>query len=262
MNLELSSRRLPSDATGRRLFSLFSAWFPGGATISRPYLGCQPPLSEPCWRYSRARLLTCAIHAPLSGALCDAILSPPIFHGCARVVFPRIARPCVVSFPPAALPAIFGTTRQSDSPCPLVPPLLLRLLVPSPIHGRGHGVSRVAALSHCHACHGLRPRGAVAARPLAAAPVLTSEHCDAVVHSHVLSFRGSIPSTFRLTAYMLAVLRIRLGIAPFPPRTRYPADGQSLPGRGSHPLDNATLPGRTGPPGPLGITCAGQLYRA
>jgi len=46
-----SSRRVPSEAVGRGLFSLFSAWFPGGATILRPYFGCYSPLSEPCLRY-------------------------------------------------------------------------------------------------------------------------------------------------------------------------------------------------------------------
>ena len=49
--LSASSRRVPSEAVGRGLFSLFSAWFPGGATILRPYFGCCSPLSEPCLRY-------------------------------------------------------------------------------------------------------------------------------------------------------------------------------------------------------------------
>ena len=33
-----SSRPGPPVAIGRSLFSLFTAWFPGGATIFRPYL--------------------------------------------------------------------------------------------------------------------------------------------------------------------------------------------------------------------------------
>jgi len=36
----LSSRRGPSEATGRCLSSLLSAWFPGGATRFRPHDGC------------------------------------------------------------------------------------------------------------------------------------------------------------------------------------------------------------------------------
>src|SRR3990170_7404742 len=47
----------------------------------------------------------------------------------------------------------------------------------------------------------------------------------------VLSFssrhlRGSIPSTFRLTAYLLAVLRLKHVVANMPPKTRYPVAGQ------------------------------------
>ena len=41
-----------------------------------------------------------------------------------------------------------------------------------------------------------------------------------------INFRGSIPSTLRLTAYRLAVLRLISGIAPVDPRTRYPVAGQ------------------------------------
>ena len=41
-----------------------------------------------------------------------------------------------------------------------------------------------------------------------------------------ITFRGSIPSTLRLTAYRLAVLRLISGIAPVDPRTRYPVAGQ------------------------------------
>ena len=91
--------------------------------------------------------------------------------------------------------------------------------------GREHGVSRVATLSLCHACHGLRPRGADTAKPISAAPVLASAALSASPFPIVFTFRGSIPSAFRLTAYMLAVLRLRLGITPRPPRTRYPAAG-------------------------------------
>ena len=37
--------------------------------------------------------------------------------------------------------------------------------------------------------------------------------------------RGSIPSTFWLTAYLLAVLRLKRCVTTAPPRTRYPVDG-------------------------------------
>lgn len=53
-----SSRRVSSGVAGEGLFSLFAAWFPGGATIFPPCHGWPPPLSEPCWRNSRTRLLS------------------------------------------------------------------------------------------------------------------------------------------------------------------------------------------------------------
>ena len=49
----MSSRSGPPMATGRRLFSPFAAWFPGGATISQPYLRLFPdPYTEPDKRIS------------------------------------------------------------------------------------------------------------------------------------------------------------------------------------------------------------------
>ena len=47
-------------------------------------------------------------------------------------------------------------------------------------------------------------------------------------------FRGSIPSTSRLTACMLVVIRLKSGITPFPPMTHYPAVGD-LTGAGFPP---------------------------
>ena len=41
---------------------------------------------------------------------------------------------------------------------PQAPPSFFRSLALSPVRGRGHGTSRVATFSCCHACHGLRPR--------------------------------------------------------------------------------------------------------
>ena len=56
-------------------------------------------------------------------------------------------------------------------------------------------------------------------------PVLTSTF---ITVSSFLSrqLRGSIPSTLWLTAYLLAVLRLKLGVTTQPPRTRYPVAGQ------------------------------------
>ena len=53
-------------------------------------------------------------------------------------------------------------------------------------------------------------------------------------------FRGSIPSTFRLTAYLLAILRLKLYVTIEPPRTRYPVaglpSGAGFPPAGLHDL--------------------------
>ena len=51
--------------------------------------------------------------------LCDAISWPPVRCVWAQPVRLYIARPCVISFPPAELPAFADTTKQSDSPCPI-----------------------------------------------------------------------------------------------------------------------------------------------
>ena len=61
--------------------------------------------------------------------------------------------------------------------------------------------------------------------PLAAMPVLTSTSIT-VSSFPTRRLRGSIPSTFRLTAYLLAVLRLKLFVTKKPPRTCYPVAGQ------------------------------------
>jgi len=61
--------------------------------------------------------------------------------------------------------------------------------------------------------------------PLAVMPVLTSTSIT-VSSFPSRQLRGSIPSTFRLTAYLLAVLRLKSDVTTRPPRTRYPVAGQ------------------------------------
>ena len=39
------------------------------------------------------------------------------------------------------------------------------------------------------------------------------------------TFRDSIPSTFRLTAYLLAILHLKLSVSIKSPKTRYPVVG-------------------------------------
>jgi hypothetical protein len=80
--------------------------------------------------------------------------------------------------------------------------------------------------------------------PFTSMPILISAPSTAssFPSSH---FRGSIPSTFRLTACLLAVLRLKLCVATQPPRTHSPVAG--LPsGTGFPPAGfYTTLPGRT-----------------
>jgi len=68
------------------------------------------------------------------------------------------------------------------------------------------------------------PGEAAATLPLTVSPVLTSIHPTMSSFSS-RRFRGSFPSSFRLTACLLAVLRLKLYVTAKPPKTRYPVDG-------------------------------------
>ena len=137
---------------------------------------------------------------------------------------PHSAVTHVTSFPPAELPAFSGTMTPSDFPCPIcLPPFIIGCPAYS-LDAREQRTSRVAAYSLCPTCHGLRPRRGATDLPFA------SEHGDFRIGYYVVpldeSFRGSIPSTLRLTAYRLAVLRLISGVTPVDPRTSYPVPGQ------------------------------------
>jgi len=76
--------------------------------------------------------------------------------------------------------------------------------------------------------------------PLTIMSVLTSTS-QIVLSFPARHLRGSIPSTLRLTACLLAVLRLKLYVATQPPRTRYPVAG--LPsGAGCTPARLRDLP--------------------
>ena len=83
------------------------------------------------------------------------------------------------------------------------------------------------------------PGEAAITLPLAVMPVLTS---ISLTMSSFPSrqFRGSIPSAFRFTAYLLAILRLKLTVTSQPPRTRYPVvdlpSGTGFPPAGLHDL--------------------------
>src|SRR3989304_7012084 len=60
--------------------------------------------------------------------------------------------------------------------------------------------------------------------PLTVISVLTSPSCT-VSSFPTRPLRGSIPSSFCLTSFLLAVLRLKPVVTTRPPRTRYPVDG-------------------------------------
>ncbi len=68
------------------------------------------------------------------------------------------------------------------------------------------------------------PEETVITLPLAVIPVLTSTFIT-VWSFPTRKFRGSIPSTLWLTAYLLAVLRLKLYVTIEPPKTCYPVAG-------------------------------------
>jgi len=59
---------------------------------------------------------------------------------------------------------------------------------------------------------------------IAARPMLTSTSTT-VSSFPTRHFRGSIPSTNRLTACLLAILRLKKDVTTLPPKTRYPVAG-------------------------------------
>ena len=130
----------------------------------------------------------------------------------------------VTSFPPAELPAFIGTMTPSDFLLPHLPFFLYYRLSGILAFAREQRTSRVATYSQYPTCHGLRPRRGATDLPSA------SGHVDFRNTNYVVPlnqfFRGSIPSTLRLTACRLAVLRLISGITPVDPRTHYPVAGQ------------------------------------
>ena len=178
-----------------------------------------------------------ALYGP--SPLYGTISFPPIPRFCVRSLFPHAALPCLAPFPPAALPAFSGTTGLSDS-------LYLICLPPSSVvrhtldfleSGTGPpGFPHNPDVKHAMVSD---PGKADISLPFAAISVLTS-----TVHK-VSSFpsrrlRGSIPSTFRLTACLLAVLRLKRYVTIAPPRTCYPVAGSAF--RGGLPTRWITRP--------------------
>ena len=103
----LSSRLGTPDATGRCLCSLLSAWFPGGATISRPYVSCTPAPH----RTGQADFPHPALHSDIrcraEGVLCPCSTSYPC-----QVCAHRNFTPCIV---PVFLPSRASECRNLHS---------------------------------------------------------------------------------------------------------------------------------------------------
>lgn len=120
-----------------------------------------------------------------------------------------------------------------DHPTPRTPsaflPLRLYGILPN---GSRRGASRVAALPLCQTCHGLRPRGSGHLLAIIVDVRGDFHFCNSVVPPK-FHFRGSIPSALRLTACLLAALRLKPHVAIRSPRTRYPVaclpSGAGLP---------------------------------
>ena len=144
-----------------------------------------------------------------------AILAGPVSTGLLTSVgsqcLPDRSTTASPAFPPRALPRLLGTMRRSDSPPPFGS-LASSACRPYSLR-RAVGVSRVATSQDCAACQGLRPRGA-----RAPSPWRTPEYCLLPDRRHrpsrQLAFRGSIPSTFRLSARCLACLRLSPRVTP------------------------------------------------
>ena len=174
-----------------------------------------------------------------------AILAGPVSTGLLTSVgsqcFPDRSTTASPAFPPRALPRLLGTMRRSDSPPPFGS-LASSACRPYSLR-RAVGVSRVATSQDCAACQGLRPRGAQAPSPWR-----TPEYCLLPERKHrpsrQVAFRGSIPSTFRLSARCLACLRLAGQVTST--RSRLATGGWLILSReDSHLLCVVTLPGRS-----------------
>ena len=91
--------------------------------------------------------------------LCVAVSFLQVLCCCAQSVFLFDAVSNVMAFPPAALPAFFGTTPSSDSLSGDLPfSFCYHLSSILSVFERPDRVSRVAVYSRCPTCHALGPR--------------------------------------------------------------------------------------------------------
>jgi len=141
-------------------------------------------------------------------------------------MFPHNTVTYVASFPPAALPAFIGTTRPSDSPRLIcLPPSIISCPAYSNHCKRNKGPPGLPYNHNVKHAMVSDPGEAVITLPITVIPVLTST-IPKLSYFPTRQLRGSFPSAFRFTAYLLAVLRLKLTVTSQPPRTRYPVAGQ------------------------------------
>jgi hypothetical protein len=150
--------------------------------------------------------------------LCDAVSLPPVPRCWERPVSPHAALPCVAPFPPAAL-------RGHPTPCTSSAFLPLRLSGILPCRGESAGPPGLPCNPKVKHAMVSDPGEADTPLPLTGMPIATSAPSTASPFPS-RRLRGSIPSTLRLTACLLAVLRLKQCVATLPPRTRYPVAGQ------------------------------------
>ncbi len=156
--------------------------------------------------------------------LCDAVLLTPVPRLRGRQVYQCTALPYVVSFPPVALPTFIGTTKPSDS---------LILILPFSLFGwRAYSFLRKADSGSPRLPHNHYVKHATVSDPGeddGYLPItLPSFSASAFATASPFPFRalrGSIPSTLRLAACLLAVLRMKNAVTSRPPRTCYPVAG-------------------------------------
>ncbi len=228
------------------MFSV-SVWFPNGATRFQPYLSCCSPLTEPCLRYLRTRLLTRPF--TLKGSALSVNAKQFCFHRLSvsghGPCFPASLGHCVASFPPMALPILIGTMRRSDSPELMSPSSLIsvvRTLSPFRKAALGSpGLPRIRLVVHAMVSD---PGEVSVSRPFRLHSCWLPR-TEARRPSHLSLISRLNP--FNLSAYGLHACcpTLKVEDCSSPSKDLLPGGWPALPGRDSHPLEYATLPGRT-----------------
>lgn len=163
-----------------------------------------------------------------------------------RPASPCHARPSVTSFPRAALPAVIGTMRRSDSLPPVCLPPFSRLsgILARPRRQEAAGPPGFPCRRCVTRAVVFDPEEAVAALPLAAAPVVTSARGTA---SSFLIRVLSRLNPFTLSDYGPCACgpTLKDRDCSLTSKDSLPGGWLDLPVWDSHPLDFTTLPGRS-----------------